>query len=161
MFLLFHVKGCLGLLRVERICGNGPMRLLSISQLIRIASGAILALLASLVVCPSMASAGCGDYVIRGQKSASEPMSMPEDKHSHSQPSNEHKFPCSGPNCSRGSDVPSAPAPTVSSPTDHWALAQSTLTPTEREPAEPVPSIGPVHSYRNELSVYHPPRASF
>jgi len=123
--------------------------------------GALWALAMSLWVCPSKAVAGCGDYVQRGQKSTALAISMPEHKPHSPARSGNHKFPCSGPNCSRGSRAPLDPVGTASTTIDHWANTQATISTKEQEPKEAVPSIFFERLHHNVLAVYHPPRASF
>jgi len=65
-------------------------------------------------------------------------MTMPE-KHLPHPSRSDHKFPCSGPHCSRGSQSPLQPVTTISSTAEHWALAQFSLILKDREPVQPAP----------------------
>src|SRR5713101_7577737 len=103
------------------------MRLSSITRLAPLTSGAIIGFVLSLVISPSKANAGCGDYVLRGQTSATNALTMPQENHHQPGIPKDHKVPCSGPHCSRGSQAPWSPVPTVSSTTDHWALTPFSL----------------------------------
>ncbi|HEV2947348.1 MAG TPA: hypothetical protein VGX70_08225 [Gemmataceae bacterium] len=135
------------------------MKLSGCNRKVQLVSGATFGLLLGLFACPSNARAGCGDYVHLGQKSAGQAMTMPEKHHPHPSRS-DHKFPCSGPNCSRGSQLPLQPATTISSTSEHWALAQFSLILKDLDPVQPAPSLNLGQYLRNEFSVFHPPRAS-
>jgi len=138
---------------------EGTMKLSGLSRKVQLASGATFGLLLGLFACPSTARAGCGDYVLLGQKPAGQAMTMPE-KHLPHPSRSDHKFPCSGPHCSRGSQSPLQPVTTISSTVEHWALAQFSLILKDQESGQPAPSLDLGQSLRNEYSVFHPPRAS-
>lgn len=135
------------------------MRLSSITKRGLLISGPFIALYFCLVGCPAKAKAGCGDYVIRGKRTANTALVMPQDIHFHPGKSKDPKAPCSGPHCSRGSHSPLGPQSTVFSMADHWALAQNCITFKEMELVQPVSSVDSAHIHRNGSAVYHPPRA--
>ncbi len=135
------------------------MKLSGLSGKVQLASGAAFGLLLALFACPSNARAGCGDYVLLGQKPAGQALTMPE-KHLPHPSRSDHKFPCSGPHCSRGSQSPLQPVTTISSTVEHWALTQFSLILKDQEPVQPAPLLDLSQSLRNEYSVFHPPRAS-
>lgn len=91
-------------------------------------AGVVLALVAGLSLLPSRARASCGDYLrpmppaAAHQAQDADPQPRPHDLPA----SPDHKQPCSGPNCSRGSNgLPFAPAPSVSRTAEQWGAMES------------------------------------
>src|SRR5438067_2581937 len=103
------------------------MRLLSKNVGVRLATGAVLGFLLSVAMAPSKAAGSCGDYAQRGTKSHG---------HAEDRPATPDgtKFPCSGPNCSRGSQAPVLPAPTIPPNPNQWAIGLSGITLSDRAP---------------------------
>ena len=137
------------------------MRFLSKSGQFRVATGAIFGFLLGVVVAPSKAGASCGDYVQRGTKSAGERLSMPQNDHSHPTIPGESKFPCSGPNCSRGSQAPIVPVPTAPPSPNQWAMGLSAFILTGHEPVSIGLLSASAYPVKISFSVFHPPRISF
>jgi len=101
---------------------------------VRLAVGAILGLLLSGIVAPTKGWASCGDYVQRATKPGDPGLNMSQNDHSSPAIPGEPRFPCSGPNCSRGSQEPAAPVSTIPPGPTHWALGQPPFTIWSREP---------------------------
>jgi hypothetical protein len=134
------------------------MRLGTTAQ-VPLATGAILGFLLSVVVAPSQAGASCGDYVQRGAKSASQGLHATHQDPSPMMPG-ESKFPCSGPNCSNGSQVPVLPVPVVPPTPNQWAMAVSAFALTGHEPVLICPLSVSAYPVRISFSIFHPPRIS-
>jgi hypothetical protein len=133
-----------------------PMRLLSKNGRVRLATGAILGLLLSVAVAPSKAAGSCGDYAQRGTKSHGQAMKM-SDRDKPTIPERT-KFPCSGPNCSRGSQSPVLPIPTAPPSPNQWAMEPSGITLSDREPILIDLSRRLAYPAQISFSIFHPPR---
>ena len=104
------------------------------------------------VVCPSKASAGCGDYVVYPNKAQA-------DRHHSDMPADDPKPVCHGPHCSQPLPIPATPGvPTKTQVTDDRVGLETTAD-------TPVPfssfhspdlSVGP--AIRRGTDVFHPPR---
>jgi hypothetical protein len=134
------------------------MRLLSKNGLVRLTTGAILGFLLSVAIAPSKAVGSCGDYAQRGTKSHGHAVKT----HDEDRPAipDGTKFPCSGPNCSRGSEAPVPPAPTVPPSPNQWAMGLSGITLSEQEPILIGPSGYLAYPVRISFLIFHPPRIS-
>src|SRR5262249_51363778 len=87
-------------------------------KLVRWAGAVTLGLLASVVIAPTRAEAGCGDYVMMGGHHSA--------GHSHSADPQDHApgTPrCHAPLCSDNAMPPAAPAPKIEVRVERWAVA--------------------------------------
>src|SRR5579871_1904701 len=113
--------------------------------------GAVVVLLAGVLVAPTPARAGCGDHavVVSSAKTAPMPPIMPVKK----------QAPCSGPHCTRSpvapAPVPSAPAPPSG---QEWACVLEPLLLSTNNSWPYPPNNSCEHPHFIASSVYHPPR---
>jgi hypothetical protein len=128
----------------------------------RLGAGVALALLAGLLLAPSAAQAGCGDYVVFGMKHAdAQTLSSPFAPVAHPAPVSptDNPTPCSGPTCSSGpATPPAAPAPPGPVPGERcgfpstlplWTGPEAVVYRTDDSAGTPV---------RGSSTIYHPPR---
>jgi hypothetical protein len=126
------------------------------TRLMRRGRVACAALLASLLLAPSVARAECGDYVVMGGTAAR----ISSAPHQPPMTPGDHRLPCSGPNCSRHIP-PAAPAPVAPSTpsSEHWGCAvqlESVPVPAAQHCA--VPDNNGLKPVTFTVPVYHPPR---
>ena len=143
--------------RIEkyRIGHNERMRAFLLGSSHRLSLGVGLSLLATALLAPSAARAGCGEHVLvtpAAKATSHSPASVPE------QPAKK-QAPCSGPHCSHAPIAP-PPAPVVPVPTggQEWAcvLLPFGLLAETSSPYTPDDSVvSPPHGGSD---IYHPPR---
>jgi hypothetical protein len=113
-------------------------------------------ILAVLCCAPSVARAGCGDYVITRLDPHTQ-ITTADQQHPAQLPT--PRKPCNGPHCSRGPAAPLLPVPTVAPPApQEWGSLLA-------GPAFGAPDRGgwPVdtsasHPFHLAISIFHPPR---
>jgi hypothetical protein len=124
-------------------------------------AGALLALLALLLLAPSAARASCGDYVTMGSSTAahSASPSLPSDNRLGVPAVPRRHGPCHGPFCS-GNPLPAPLAPVPPAPVhgDQWAHLCGLLLVAPADTANPVSMDDSRTPVRHGLLVYHPPR---
>ncbi|MFO0907463.1 MAG: hypothetical protein U0794_03740 [Isosphaeraceae bacterium] len=143
------------------------MQLSRNESLVRSFVGALLALLASVVLGSGSARASCSHYALlkhadlSGQAAGLEVLELPSGPEGQAVPSLPRPpKPCTGVFCSGAPSTPELPAPPAPLTSDHWGLSQEPI---------PIPGAGsylhdgsdarvrPTHSGND---VFHPPRHS-
>src|SRR5262249_43211587 len=115
-------------------------------------------LLLSSIVAPTNAWASCGDYVQRGTKAGAHGANMSQGNHSLPTLPGMPRSPCSGPNCSRGSQGPLVPVPTIPPSPTHWAIDVPSVPLISNDPVSISPIASSLHPVQLRFSVFHPPR---
>ncbi len=154
-----------GRLCLAPACVENTMPTTSSRSLLRLFAGAA-AVLSGLLLAPSSARAGCGDYVLIGSKAgptahaspSPHPQGMPQQM--PSAPHNGHS-PCSGPMCSKAPlPLPVAPATVVLERGPEAALAAILPPVSARQPITRWLDGLPGRTVHRGTDVYHPPRLS-
>lgn len=133
--------------------GINRMKLWTGSRMTRLLAVALLVLLAMSLAAPSVARAGCGDYLVPHPSKSHE--AMP----STSTPEAPGKIPpCSGPHCSRHSELPPLPVPSAPVSGQLWAMLPVFLAGIDPKPTLLALDERSEQPSRLGQPTYHPPR---
>jgi hypothetical protein len=130
-----------------------------IAGMFRITIGAA-GLLLVILTAPLPLQAGCGDYVIRGHGTpANDKVNLHQKNASENQsPMNEHRMPCSGPYCNRGSLPPLEPVSISPNVHEEGALTLRIRIPADLDPPYLLSVEVSLAPSSWISSIYHPPR---
>src|SRR5438132_9820040 len=104
------------------------MKLAASRYLLDLAGAAAAALLAGVLLAPTPARAGCGDYVHIAAREAAPAAERPAAPQPGPLPADSH-VPCTGPHCSQGHVPLPAPPAAAPPPIEQWAFATGELVP--------------------------------
>jgi len=120
------------------------------------------ALFAGFLLSPRIAQAGCGDYVMIGNRHVPMANSIPDQPTDESSPgkadhSPPHR-PCQGPGCSNGAVPPTAPTPVTTDSIDRWVLTTNDTLPNPVSCANVHAEPPHIVTEGFRLSILKPPR---